>query len=170
MRAGSRPRLADFVSAEGMRQLTAAATEHTGAMIALLPSEADAARLALDDGEPAGELHCTLWFLGEAAPWTENQRSELIAAVRARAATLGGPVRAHLFGVNHWNPHGDDPAWVWAVGDDMDSDEPGLLAPAGWRRRHWRTRTPGRRRRASTRRGSPTSPAPTPRTRGRWPR
>lgn len=131
MRAGSRPRLADFVSAEGMRQLTAAATEHTGAMIALLPSEADAARLALDGGEPAGELHCTLWFLGEAAPWTENQRSELIAAVRARAATLGGPVRAHLFGVNHWNPHGDDPAWVWAVGDDMDSDEPGLLG-ARW--------------------------------------
>src|SRR5690606_33780777 len=101
--------LRDYVSREGLAQLTAAATEHTGAMIALLPSEEDAARLALDSGEPAGELHCTLWFLGEAAPWTDDQRNELIAGVSARAATLGGPVHAHLFGVNHWNPGSDAP-------------------------------------------------------------
>jgi len=130
-RAGSRPDLRDFVSREGLAQLTAAATEHTGAMIALLPSEEDAARLALDGGEPVGELHCTLWFLGEAAPWTEDQRNELIAGVRARAATLGGPIQGHLFGVNHWNPGSEDPAWVWAIGDDMDADEPGLLG-ARW--------------------------------------
>ncbi|KAF2774624.1 hypothetical protein [Streptomyces sp. OM5714] len=130
MRAG-RPRLADYVSREGLAQLTAAATEHTGAMIALLPSEEEAARLALDDGEPVAELHCTLWFLGEAAPWTEDQRNELVAGVSARAATLGGPIHAHLFGVNHWNPSSEDPAWVWAVDDDMDVDEPGLLG-ARW--------------------------------------
>ena len=127
MRAGSGPDLRDYVSSDGLAQLTAAAVEHTGAMIALLPTEEDAARLALDGGEPAGELHCTLWFLGEAAGWTDDQRNELIAGVRARAATLGGPIRAHLFGVNHWNPGSDDPAWVWAVGDDMEADEPGLL-------------------------------------------
>jgi 2'-5' RNA ligase len=131
MRAGSRPDLRDYVSREGLAQLTAAATEHTGAMIALLPSEEDAARLALDSGEPEGELHCTLWFLGEAASWTDDQRNELIAGVSARAATLGGPVHAHLFGVNHWNPSSDDPAWVWAAGDDMEADEPGLLG-ARW--------------------------------------
>lgn len=122
-RAGSRPDLRDFVSREGLAQLTAAATEHTGAMIALLPSEEDAARLALDGGEPVGELHCTLWFLGEAAPWTEDQRNELIAGVRARAAAFAGPVHATAFGVNHWNPGSEDPAWVWAIGDGPDAGD-----------------------------------------------
>ncbi|MER7842197.1 phage minor head protein [Streptomyces sp. NPDC096040] len=102
---------------------TAAATEHTGAMIALVPSAADIERLALGDGEPAEELHCTLWFLGEADGWTEDQRNELIAGVRSRAARLPGPVPAVAFGVNHWNPTSEDPAWVYAVGDDRDADE-----------------------------------------------
>ncbi|MFJ3249078.1 ADP-ribosyltransferase [Streptomyces sp. NPDC086782] len=100
-------------------QVTAAG-EHTGAMIALVPSEEDAARLALDGGEPTDELHCTLWFLGAAADWTEDQRNELTDLVRAGAATLPGPIRAQTFGVNHWNPSSEDPAWVWAVGDDRE--------------------------------------------------
>ncbi|MET7720673.1 phage minor head protein [Streptomyces mirabilis] len=102
------------------QEATAAATEHTGAMIALVPSAADVERLALEDGEPGGELHCTLWFLGTAADWSEDQRSELIAGVRARAASLPGPVHATAFGVNHWNPSSPDPAWVWAIGDDPE--------------------------------------------------
>lgn len=111
--------------------VTAAATEHTGAMIALVPSAADVERLALDNGEPAEELHCTLWFLGTAADWTEDQRNELIAGVRARASSLAGPVRAVSFGVNHWNPSSPDPAWVWAIGDDADAgDEDATLHEA----------------------------------------
>ncbi|WP_328427904.1 phage minor head protein [Streptomyces sp. NBC_00443] len=107
-------------------EVTAAAVEHTGGMIALIPTEEDAERLALDDGEEAGELHCTAFYLGEdASQWNEDQRNELINGVRARAASLDGPVRARLFGVNHWNPGGDDPVWVWAVSDDGD-DGPGL--------------------------------------------
>ncbi|XVV34964.1 phage minor head protein [Streptomyces sp. CA-100214] len=107
-------------------EVTAAAVEHTGGMIALLPSEEDAARLALDGGEDVGELHCTAFYLGEdASQWNDDQRTELINGVRARAASLDGPVRARLFGVNHWNPQGDDPVWVWAVSDDGD-DGPGL--------------------------------------------
>ncbi|MFZ4160444.1 phage minor head protein [Streptomyces griseoincarnatus] len=101
-------------------------TEHTGAMIALVPSAEDAERLALDGGEPVDELHLTLWYLGEAAPWTEDQRNELIALVRSRAADLSGPIVGRAFGVNHWNPGSDDPAWVWAVSDDRDSDGPRL--------------------------------------------
>ncbi|WP_309317401.1 phage minor head protein [Streptomyces salinarius] len=108
-------------------EVTAAAVEHSGGMIALLPTEEDAERLALDDGETAGELHCTAYYLGEdASQWNEDQRNELINGVRTRAASLDGPVRARLFGVNHWNPQGDDPVWVWAVSDDSDSDGPGL--------------------------------------------
>lgn len=110
-----------------MDALTAADgdTEHTIGMIALMPTEEDAERLALggDSAEPANELHLTLWFLGDAAPWTDDQRNELIGLVHARAATLTGPIRAYAFGVNHWNPGSDDPAWVWAVGDDRDADD-----------------------------------------------
>lgn len=109
-----------------MDAVTAAADgEHTSGMIALIPTEGDAERLALDgDGaEPANELHLTLWFLGDAAPWTDDQRNELIDLVRARAATLPAPIRAHAFGINHWNPGSEDPAWVWAVGDDRDADD-----------------------------------------------
>lgn len=98
----------------------AAAVEHTGAMIALVPTEEDAERLALDDGEPADELHLTLWFLGEGADWGEDQRRELIANVTAAAANLPR-LTAYAFGVNHWNPGSDSPSWVWAVGDDRDA-------------------------------------------------
>lgn len=98
-----------------------------GGMIALLPRDEDAQFLALPDGEDADELHCTLWFLGDdAAQWTDDQRNELVAAVSAQAAALPGPVVARAFGVNHWNPDSDSPAWVWAVGDDRDHDGPNL--------------------------------------------
>jgi 2'-5' RNA ligase len=122
--------VAEVTNPEG---LAAAATEHTGAMIALVPSAADVERLALEEGEPAEELHCTLWFLGEAADWTEEQRAELIAGVRSRAHELGGPVHARAFGVNHWNPASPDPAWVWAIGDDRDAPEDApTLQQARW--------------------------------------
>ncbi|WP_328434572.1 phage minor head protein [Streptomyces sp. NBC_00425] len=95
-----------------------------GGMIALVPTDDDAARLALPDGEAVEELHLTLWFLGgDASTWTADQRNELIGNLQTAAADLGGPVQAHLFGVNHWNPGGDDPCWVWAVGDAADSGE-----------------------------------------------
>ena len=127
-------RAASEIPRQTSREITAsaysgdlvAAAEHSGGMIALLPSEEDAERLALDGGETAGELHLTAFYLGEdASQWNEDQRNELINGVRARAANLDGPVRARLFGVNHWNPGGDEPVWVWAVSDDGD-EGPGL--------------------------------------------
>ena len=106
--------------------VTAAAdgSHRQGGMIALMPTAEDAARLALDGGEPVEELHLTLAFLGDnGADWTEEQRAELVGLVQARAAELG-PITARAFGVNHWNPASDSPSWVWAVGDDRE-------APAG---------------------------------------
>ncbi|MFJ7489691.1 phage minor head protein [Streptomyces sp. NPDC097727] len=98
-----------------------------GGMIALLPHPDDARFLALPDGEDPAELHCTLWFLGDDdAEWTVDQCNELVASIRAQAAALPGPISARTFGVNHWNPDSDSPAWVWAVGDDRDSDGPTL--------------------------------------------
>ncbi|WP_060905544.1 phage minor head protein [Streptomyces scabiei] len=95
-----------------------------GGMIALIPTAEDAARLAIEGGEDAGELHLTLYFLGDnGADWTEDQRNELANGVRARVGELGGPLTAHAFGANHWNAGTDSPSWVWAVGDDRDRPE-----------------------------------------------
>ncbi|MCX4609392.1 ADP-ribosyltransferase [Streptomyces mirabilis] len=95
-----------------------------GGMIALLPTDEDAARLAVDGGEDADELHLTLYFLGDdGAAWTEEQRNELIGLVHEAAADLPGPFTARAFGVNHWNPDSETPSWVWAVGDDRDRPE-----------------------------------------------
>ncbi|WP_413808128.1 phage minor head protein [Streptomyces sp. OE57] len=94
-----------------------------GGMIALIPTEEDAARLAIDGGEDAGELHLTLYFLGDnGADWTPDQRNELAEGVRARVGELGGNVTGRAFGANHWNAGTDSPSWVWAVGDDRDQD------------------------------------------------
>lgn len=112
-----------------MVSLTAAAdgSHLQGAMIALMPTEEDAARLAIDGGEDAEQLHCTLYFLGDdGAAWTEDQRNELIGNVRAAAAQLAGPVMARVFGANHWNANTDSPSWVWGVGDDRDANGPRL--------------------------------------------
>jgi 2'-5' RNA ligase len=112
-----------------MISLTAAAdgSHLQGGMIALMPTEEDAARLAIEGGEAADQLHLTLYFLGDdGEQWTEDQRNELIGNVRAAAAQLAGPVTARVFGANHWNANGDSPSWVWAVGDDREADGPGL--------------------------------------------
>jgi len=113
-----------------MATLTAAAdgSHMQGAMIALMPTAEDAARLAIEGGEPAEQLHLTLYFLGDdGTVWTEDQRNELIGNVRAIAGSqFTGPVTARVFGANHWNANTDSPSWVWAVGDDRDADGPGL--------------------------------------------
>ncbi len=130
MRAGNRPRLADYMSREGLAQLTAAADgSHTqGGMIALMPTAEDAERLAIPGGELAEELHLTLFFLGDdGAAWTEDQRNELEGILRPLAELYGlGPVKAKAFGAAHWNGGGDYPCWVWNVGDA----EPGERVPA----------------------------------------
>lgn len=94
-----------------------AATHLDGAMIALMPTAADAKRLAFPGGEKAADLHCTLLFLGdEGGAWTDEQRDTLEDRVRQVIAGLP-PVHARIFGVAHWNGDGDKPSWVWSVGD-----------------------------------------------------
>ncbi|MFD8226835.1 hypothetical protein ACFV16_21985 [Streptomyces massasporeus] len=109
--------------------VTAAADgSHTkGGMIALMPTAEDAERLAIPGGEPADELHLTLFFLGDdGAAWTEDQRDELEGILRPLAELYGlRPVRARAFGAAHWNGGGDYPCWVWNVGDA----EPGESVP-----------------------------------------
>jgi 2'-5' RNA ligase len=107
-----------------MDSLAAAAdgSHMSGAMIALMPTVEDAARLAIEGGEVAEQLHLTLYFLGDdGTAWTDDQRKELEGIVRERVA-LFPPVAARVFGAAHWNGDGDDPAWVWSVGDGVPGE------------------------------------------------
>lgn len=95
---------------------------HSGSMIALMPTEEDAQRLAIIGGEPADELHCTLFYLGgDVTQWSAEQQGELISAVRNSVATAefgqAQIVDASIFGAAHWNGNSDTPSWVWSVGD-----------------------------------------------------
>ncbi|MEU7323411.1 phage minor head protein [Streptomyces griseoviridis] len=111
-----------FSEARRDGRTTAADGSHLmGAMIALLPTEDDAARLALDAGEPPGEIHCTLWFLGDdASKWSEAERAEFIRAFTAALSDLGQPIQGHATGAAHWNTDTDKPSWVWTISDGRD--------------------------------------------------
>lgn len=90
---------------DGPTTLTAAA--HTGAMIALVPTDDDLDRLVVDGGEERDELHCTLAYLGEAADIPIDARDELVELVREYVGDLG-VVHADGFGIATFNPPGTE--------------------------------------------------------------
>lgn len=106
-----------------MAMLTAAAdgSHMSGAMIALMPTVEDAARLAIDGGEAADQLHLTLRYLGKGADFDEESRAAIVDSVRMLAEGMP-PITSKLFGAAHWNGNGDEPSWVWSVGDDPEHD------------------------------------------------
>jgi 2'-5' RNA ligase len=94
----------------------AAGEENTGAMVALVPSEADLARLPLAGvagAEVREELHLTLAFLGEAADWTPTDKGRLLQELADLPSIA---VVGEGFGANFWNPGSDSPSWNLAVG------------------------------------------------------
>lgn len=95
--------------------------DHTsGGMIALMPTAGDAARLAIDGGEPPEELHLTLQFLGDdGSIFTPDERTGLLEELRMLTQDLP-PVVSKIFGIAHWNGGGDYPCWVWSVGNGPD--------------------------------------------------
>lgn len=96
----------------------ATSTEHTGAMIALVPTDDDLDRLAVDGGEPRDELHLTLYYLGDAVNFDDETQRAAVTAVRQLVESRDEqPIHGRAFGAAHWNPGGDDPAWVLNVGD-----------------------------------------------------
>ncbi|MGB3358135.1 MAG: hypothetical protein WA972_21090 [Rhodococcus qingshengii] len=101
----------EFTAVRASAALTAAAEQHSGAMIALVPSAEDCARLAIDGYEPADVLHTTLVFLGDAANWSPEQRDTLEQTVRGLdfICPLSGSVMGHA----SFNPAGDEPCAVY---------------------------------------------------------
>lgn len=107
-----------------MGSLTAAAdgSHMSGAMIALMPTAEDAARLAVEGGEAAEQLHLTLYFLGDDGnAFSSEQRAALVDAIEQAVPLANGPIKARVFGAAHWNTGSDSPSWVWSVGDDRDA-------------------------------------------------
>jgi 2'-5' RNA ligase len=115
------------MSDEEMKAYTAAANaavtaayNGTGGMIALIPRTEDAERLYVEDGEDVTELHLTLIYLGESADYDASNRQRLVDMAADWARQVGRPIEAKVFGFAHWNPYGDDPCWVYSVGDGGD--------------------------------------------------
>jgi 2'-5' RNA ligase len=92
--------------------LTAAADVMTGGEVALVPSAADAQRLALDGGEDVEQLHLTLAYLGDAAEIDESTRAELIAWAYEMVTGWPSPVEADAFAPAIFNPEGPEPCAV----------------------------------------------------------
>jgi hypothetical protein len=106
----------------------ATGTEHSGAMIALVPTDADLDRIAQPGGEPRDELHLTLYYLGDATDVDDQTRAAMTTAISQLAASRDEqPVRGRAFGVAHWNLTGDDPAWVLNVGDANEGESLGYV-------------------------------------------
>lgn len=107
---------ADRQTSEVPKITVAAADVSTGAMIALVPTEEDATRLALEDFEAPEQLHLTLVYLGEAADFSPEARESIISTVKRYAAD---PITARAFAVNIFNPDNDEgAALVLGVGND----------------------------------------------------
>lgn len=106
---------------DAMASRLVAAAEHSGIMVALVPTPEDAARLALETGEAADDLHVTLFYFGDASAMPLDQRRNLAYTVAAETARFG-PLRAKLFGFGVFNPTGEKPALVLNVGGDAIAD------------------------------------------------
>jgi 2'-5' RNA ligase len=89
--------------------------QHTGAMIALRPRQDHVDRLAIEGGEPPQELHTTILFLGKADEYDYDTRARIIYAMRD-VAQYFRVVEGVGFGINMWNPNGEDPCIVLGVG------------------------------------------------------
>jgi peptidoglycan hydrolase-like protein with peptidoglycan-binding domain/2'-5' RNA ligase len=100
--------------------------EHTGAMIALIPTVDDADRLAVEGFEPADELHVTLLYLGDAADIAEETRQAIIDGLEslvedAIRPDYHLPLEADAFAVAVFNPEAEDPCIVLGLsGSELD--------------------------------------------------
>ncbi len=105
----------------------AAGSHLSGAMVALIPTDEDAQRLAIEGGEAVEDLHLTLMYLGDGADFGADVRARITDAVATWVRSLP-PAMANIFGAAHWNAGSDSPSWVWSVGDVQDEgpDRPSL--------------------------------------------
>lgn len=95
-------------------------TNQTGGMIALIPREADAAKLVVPGGDPAEEMHLTLVYLGDDATGMSAEDRTSAAMAAGSAAQQLAPVTTRVFAHATFNPDGyaeREPCSVYLVGD-----------------------------------------------------
>lgn len=93
---------------------------NTGAMLALVPTSEDAARLAIRGGEDASELHVTIGYYGQATELTEDQRNRIVRMAQILAADRTRAI-GNAFSVNAFSPGSDDACLVYGIGGgDID--------------------------------------------------
>lgn len=94
-------------------------------MIALIPTQHDLERLALNGFESPDDLHLTLFYLGDADRLTPTQVNELVTNILMSVHDDGydTPIEAKAFGVAYWNPDSEYSAWVLNVGDAEPVEE-----------------------------------------------
>jgi len=124
----------------------AATPTHTGGMVALIPSPEYAVELAVAGGQPAGELHLTLCYLGDdVTTWPPEvvdavQRAALEITDPASAVEDGpvpagataGPLTLSVFAWSQFNPNGgpdgQEPCMAYQFSGDEDYGKTESLA------------------------------------------
>lgn len=93
---------------------------NTGGMVALLPDAPTAAALAVRGGEPIGQLHLTLCYLGDdVTGWAPAQRG-LVLERAVEISRWQAPIEARVFAHATFNPDGHadrEPCAVYLVGE-----------------------------------------------------
>lgn len=107
-----RERLAAIVAAAVDGDLEPARAD---GMIALLPSEEDAQRLAVENGEPVEELHLTVGYFPDASAMPDDEA--LVAALSEALPVVDGAIEGVINGRAVFNPQGE-PASVYLVQAD----------------------------------------------------
>lgn len=88
------------------RAIAAAGAEvQTGGMIALIPDNPQA--FTVPGGDPVGQMHMTLCFLGDVSELDDDTKKELVRRVEIMAAD-NAPVEMRVQGVGIWNRDGGD--------------------------------------------------------------
>lgn len=104
-----------YLSVAAIDRLTRPEVTHTGAMIALVPSDLDARRVLVEGGEPLSEIHMTMAFLGSGDEWSDVERAELVGRM-ATVAKNYEPITGRVWAAAHFNPTGPQPAAVYLIG------------------------------------------------------
>lgn len=80
-------------------------TDHTGAMLALVPVDAQGLAVDVADADPPSELHVTLGYIGESV-LTIDAEEAARAAMRAAAGAAPGPVTATVTSIGELGDEG----------------------------------------------------------------
>ena len=96
--------------------------------VLLAPSEEDAARLAVEGGDPASSLHVTLAWVGEADDVDEEEREELMVRVSDLASEMS-VITAEAWGHAVFNANSSErqPATVLLLGSEQLNEARGQL-------------------------------------------